>query len=412
VDTIVITGVGLIAPTGNTLGAFWAALIGGHGRIRRITSFDPASYACQMAGEVDDVSFKQDIAPRKLRTTTRVTQLLLAAAMRAMDDARVLPGTYAPEAIGVSIGTALGGWRDGERQLGVLNERGAERINPFVANGAPNHVPALELAGALNAQGPHATFSVGCSASSQAIGYAVSLIRGGELDLCVAGGAEAPLTPLVLAGLARSMELSTRNEEPERASCPFDVEHNGIVLSEGSCLFVLERADRAAARGATVYGTVESFATSCDAKGIFAMDESGEVGARALRRALALARLETGDIDYVCSHANSSPMFDRKETAVIKQAFGDKAHDVPISSIKAVIGHPFGASGAFQMAATLLAMRHRTIPPTHNLYHPDPLCDLDYVPLEPRTAAIRRALVTSYGYGGVNAYLVLGSGSN
>jgi 3-oxoacyl-[acyl-carrier-protein] synthase II len=212
--------------------------------------------------------------------------------------------------------------------------------------------------------------------------------------------------------MARSMELSTRNDEPGRASCPFDVEHAGMVLSEGSCLFVLERADRAAARGATVYGTVESFATSCDAKGLFTMDESGEIGARALRRALSLARVEPGEIDYICSHANSAPAFDRKETIVIKQAFGEQAHHVPISSIKAVIGHPFGASGAFQMAATLLAMRHKTIPPTHNLNHPDPMCDLDYVPHEARPATIRRALVTSYGYGGVNAFLVLGDGTN
>jgi 3-oxoacyl-(acyl-carrier-protein) synthase len=184
-----------------------------------------------------------------------------------------------------------------------------------------------------------------------------------------------------------------------------------MVLSEGSCLLLLERANRAAIRGARVYGTIESFAASCDAKGMYAMDESGEIGARAMRRALTLAKMNPADIDYVCSHANSAPMFDRKETAVIKRAFGEQARRVPISSIKAVLGHPFGAAGAFQVAATLLAMRHGTIPPTHNLTNPDPICDLDYVPREPRAARIRRALVTSYGYGGVNAFLVLGSAS-
>lgn len=175
-------------------------------------------------------------------------------------------------------------------------------------------------------------------------------------------------------------------------------------------MLVLERSERAAERGATVYGTIESFATSCDAKGMFAVDESGKIGARALRRALYMARLEPEQIDYICSHANSSVTFDRKETSIIKHAFADRASNVPISSIKAVIGHPFGAAGAFQVAATLLAMRQKTIPPTHNLYNPDPLCDLDYVPLEPRPATIRRAVVTSYGYGGVNAYLVVGDG--
>lgn len=411
-DTIVITGIGLVSPAGDNADDFWAALVGGRPGICRITSFDPTPYSCQIGGEIHDAAFKHALAPRKLRTTTRITQLLLAAAARAVEDARLTPGSYPAETTGVSIGTALGGWRDGEQQLGVLNERGAHRVNPFVSNGAPNHVAALEVANLIDAQGTHATFSVGCSASSQAIGYAASLIRSGELDVCVAGGAEAPLTPLIFAGLARSMELSTRNDDPARASCPFDVQHAGIVLSEGSCLFVLERADRATARGATAYGTVESFATSCDAKGLFATDESGAIGARALQRALSLAGLELGDIDYVCSHANSSPMFDRKETIVIKRAFGEHAHHVPISSIKAVIGHPFGVSGAFQAAATLLAMQHSVIPPTHNLHNPDPLCDLDYVPLEARSATIRRALVTSYGYGGVNAYLILGDGSS
>lgn len=408
---VVVTGIGLVSSAGTETDGFWGALVGGRSGIRRITTFDPTSYPCQIGGEVDDVAFKGMIAPRKLRTTTRVTQLLLAAATRALDDARLIPGTYDPQTFGVSVGTALGGWREAERQSALLNERGVQRVNPFVTNGSPNHASGLEVASEIGAEGPHVTFSVGCSASLQAIGHAATLIRSGELDICLAGGAETPLTPLVLAGMARSMELSTRNDDPEHASCPFDVQHAGMVLSEGGCLLVLERAERAVARGATIYGTVESFATSCDAKGIFAMDESGEIGARAIRRALILASIEAGDIDYICSHANSSPMFDRKETIVLKRALGDVARRVPISSIKGVIGHPFGAAGAFQVAATLLAMRHGIIPPTHNLNHPDPVCDLDYVPHEPRAAAIRRALVTSYGYGGVNAFLVLGSGA-
>lgn len=411
-NRIVITGMGLAGPTGSDTTSFWTALLEGRNCIRRIESFDPSTYPCQVGGEVDNASFIPLIGARRLRTTTRVTQLLLAAAANAITDARLRKVDYEAHRIGVSIGTAIGGWRDGERQSSILNERGIGRVNPFVTNGAPNHVPALELASVINAEGTHATFSVGCSASSQAIAHAATLIQTDDLDVCVTGGTEAPLTPLVLAGLARSMELSTRNDEPARASCPFDIQHTGMVLSEGSCMFVLEREARAVARGARIYGTVENFATSCDAKGIFAADDSGEVGARALRKALSLSLIGPSEIDYICSHANSSPMFDRKETAVIKRAFGEHAWRVPISSIKAVLGHPFGASGAFQLAATLLAMRHKTIPPTHNLYNPDPLCDLDYVPLEPRPATIRRALVTSYGYGGVNAYLVVGDGSS
>jgi 3-oxoacyl-(acyl-carrier-protein) synthase len=212
---------------------------------------------------------------------------------------------------------------------------------------------------------------------------------------------------MVIAGMARTQELCPHNDFPERASRPFDRDHAGIVLSEGSCILLLESADNAARRGASSYAEILGAASSCDAGGLYGIDHSGRTGARAVHQALRQAGLVPADIDYVCAHANSSPLFDRKETIVIKAAFGEWAPKLPISSIKAVLGHPFGASGAFQVATAAAAIQHQTIPPTHNLEVPDPECDLDYVPNVARGARIGSVLVTSYGYGGLNSYLVI-----
>jgi len=407
VRQVVITGVGLLGPTGNGLSAFWRSLIERRSAIGRITRFDPTSYPCQIGGEVRDRSYEELLEPRKLKTTTHVSQLALAAAELALRDARLPRQAYEPWAVGVSIGTALGGWREAEQQHSILLERGARRVNPFIANGTPNHAPAAEVANLVSAQGAQFTFSSGCPASLQAIAHAATLIARGEIDACLAGGAESPLIPMVIAGMGRTLELANVTDDPERASRPFDQGHCGIVLSEGACVFVLEAADIAARRGAAAYATLLGSASSCDAAGLYGGDASGDPGARAIHHALTRSGLTPTDIDYVCAHANSSPAFDRKETLVIKRAFGECAARLPVSSIKGVLGHPFGASGAFQVAAAAMALREQLIPPTHNLEHPDPECDLDCVPGEARAAHLRHALVTSYGYGGVNAYLVV-----
>ncbi len=404
---VVISGIGLIGPTGNGGQTFWQSLLLGRSGIGRITRFDPTSYVCQIGGEVRDRSYEELLDPRKLRTTTHVTQLALAATELALRDARLPAKSYASDVVGVALGTALGGWREAEQQHGILLERGVRRVNPFIANGTPNHATAAEVASAVGAGGTQLTFSSGCPSSAQAIGTGAALVASGDLDLCLAGGAESPLIPMVVAGMGRTQELSSRNDDPERASCPFDRAHSGLVLSEGSCIFVLEAAERALQRGVQSYVEVRGAASSSDAAGLYGVDPTGEPGARAIHRALQKSGLGVGDIDYVCAHANSSPAFDRKETLVINKAFGEWAARLPVSSIKGVIGHPFGASGAFQSAAAALAIRHQLIPPTHNLEVPDPECNLDYVPGEPRAARVRNALVTSYGYGGVNAYLVL-----
>lgn len=405
--SVVISGIGLIGATGNGTQAFWESLLTGRSGIGRITRFDPTSYTCQIGGEVRDRGYEELLDPRKLRTTTHVTQLALAATELALRDARLPAKSYAPDVVGVALGTALGGWREAEQQHSILLERGVRRVNPFIANGTPNHATAAEIASTVGAGGTQLTFSSGCPSSAQAIGTAAALVASGDLDLCLAGGAESPLIPMVVAGMGRTQELSSRNDDPERASCPFDRAHNGLVLSEGSCIFVLEAAECALRRGVQPYVEVRGASSSSDAAGLYGVDPTGEPGARAIHRVLERSGLGAGEIDYVCAHANSSPAFDRKETLVINKAFGEWAARLPVSSIKGVIGHPFGASGAFQAAAGALAIRHQLIPPTHNLEVPDPECNLDYVPGEPRAARIRNVLVTSYGYGGVNAYLVL-----
>ncbi len=356
-----------------------------------------------------DRSYEELLNPRKLRTTTHVTQLALAATELALRDAQVMLRQYQPDGIGVILGTALGGWREAEQQHSILLERGARRVNPFIANGTPNYAPAAEVASTFGAKGVQMTFSSGCPSSLQAIGHGASLVASGDLDLCLSGGTESPLIPMVMAGMSRTQELATLNDDPQRASCPFDRSHSGMVLSEGSCILVLEEAGNAQRRGAHLYAEILGSASSCDGAGLFTFDPSGEPGARAIYRALSRSGLNATDIDYVCAHANSSPMFDRKETVVLKKAFGECAARLPVSSIKGVLGHPFGASGSFQAAAAALAIQNHIVPPTHNLAVPDPECDLDYVPEKARAAQLRTALITSYGYGGVNSYLILGA---
>lgn len=405
--TAVITGIGAIGPTGAGHARLWDHLVRGAPALGPIRRFDASAYPCRVAGEVADADLLELVEPRKLRTTTRASLLALAATSLALDDARLEPRSVAPEDLAAVVGTALGGWCDAEQQAAVLLERGTRRVNPFVVSGAGSHGPGIEVATALGARGPHWTFGSGCPAGLQAIGHAAALLERGLAEVCVAGGVEAPLSPLGFAGLCRTNELSTLNEPAARASRPFADSHAGMVLSEGACLLVLETAERAARRGATPYAAIAGSHGSCDAQGLHGLDGSGATGAGALTRLLAASGLAPRALDYVCCHANSAPAFDRKELAVLRGALGEDLAGIPISSIKGVIGHPFGAAGAFQTAAAALAMRHSLLPPTANLDTPAPGCAAEHVIGAARPHAVRHALVTSYGYGGINWYLLL-----
>ena len=404
---VYITGIGVVAPSGLGHARFWDAIVNGKPLIGPITRFDASSYACRIGGQVDDSLLDEFIDARKQRTTSHATRLALVAAELALRDAHLDLTRYAPESIGVCVGTALGGWIDGEQQYAILLERGAKRVNPFIVSGAGNHGPGIEIASAVGAEGPQVTFSSGCPSSLQALGYAASLIRDGTVDVCLAGGTESPLSPTCIAALSRTQELSTTNENPAGASRPFDTEHNGMVLSEGSCILVLESEKRALERDVQLYAEVVGTNASCDAKGLYGMDLTGYTGARTIQKLLDASAATPFDIDYVCAHANGSPSFDKKEASVIRSAFGECAARIPVSSIKAILGHPFGAAGAFQVAAMALAIQNTTIPPTANLEKPDPECSLMHVNRANFTQEINLALATSYGYGGLNSFLLL-----
>lgn len=409
---VAVTGIGIVAPTGIGKESFWSRIIHGPPAIGPITQFDASTYPTRIAAEVRDESYRDLVPVGKLRTSTRVTHFALAATELALRDARFDPDSSDAFRRGVVLGTSLGGWHDAERQYGVLIERGAGRVNPFIANGSANHVSAVEVAQLVQAKGSHATLSTGCCGSTHAIGYATDLIAFDQLDLCITGGMEAPISPLVIAALSRLKELSGPSDHPSRASRPFECTHDGFVLGEGSAILVLEAAEKARARGAFIYAEILGHASGADAVDPYRVDLSGEAGATAIHACLRRSGLQPEEIDYICANANSSPHLDRKEIVVLKRAFGPRAFEIPVSSIKAVIGHPFGASGAFQAAATCLAIERNLIPPTHNIITPDPECDLDLVPNTARNAKIRQALVCSYGFGGLNAYLTIGAPSS
>lgn len=404
---VVITGIGFVSPCGSEPESFWRALIEGRSGIRTVDRFDPTPFTCRVGGQVDDQQL-ETLDPRYLRTTSHATQLGMVAIARALGDAGLSPQRWErPDAVALLVGTAVAGIRAGEQQFAILIERGARRVNPFLANGSLPFATAAEMAAAAGAQGMQLTITTGCTASTQAIALGEQLIRSGQAEVVIAGGTESPLSVTVFAAMGRTMELAREVADPARASRPFDRTHSGIVLSEGACMLVLESRDRALARGARVYAEVLGGSSSCDARGLFHTDPAGHTGAQTIRSLLQRCGLGPANIHWLCAHANSSPVFDAKETRVAKVAFGEWAAKLPVSSIKAVLGHPFGASGAFQSLAACCAFRHQVIPPTHFLEQPAEGCDLDYVPNVPRPASIEHVLLSSYGYGGANAYLLL-----
>lgn len=405
---VVVTGIGLVSPVGTGIEPFWTALVERRPGVRRITRFDASTHVCQVAGEIDDSLFTPLIHPRKLRTASRASQLGLAATSLALEQAGWDRPPYSPERVGTMIGTALGGWTDTEKQFAILLERGARRVNPFIANASPPHASGGEIATHVGARGPQLTFSNGCPASLLAIGHAVESIARGELDGAVAGGVETPLSPLVFAGMGRTHELSRRLDPAAEACRPFDLDHDGMVLSEGACILVLEAEELAKAGGRASRGTLLGIGSSCDAVGLFDLAPDGVAAGKAIHQACERAGIAPGGIDAICAHANGSPAFDRKEAVVIRHAFGSQADRLPVSSIKGVLGHPFGAAGAFQVAAALTMIDRQTVVPTANLVAPATDCALAHVIGSPLNVPLGHMLVTSYGYGGVNGALIVG----
>ena len=397
---VVVTGIGPVTPVGTGVDAFWEGLTGGRNGIRKITRFATEDLPVTLAGEVPDFDPSAWLDPKEARRTDRFTQFALAAAKLAMEDAG--HPEPAAERAGVVFATGIGGVETLLTQHSVMLERGAGRISPFMVPMLMANAPAGHIAMLYGFTGPNLCTISACASSNHALGEAMRLIRDGYVDLCIAGGSESATLPLTVAAFAQMTAL-TRNPDPETASRPFDAERDGFVLSEGACALVLEAEEHARARGARIYCEVAGYGASADAYHITAPDPKGSGAALAMRRALEDAGEDPSAVTYVNAHGTSTPLNDASETVAIKAVLGDHARRVAVSSTKSMTGHMLGAAGAVEGAACALAIANGVVPPTIHYEHPDPECDLDYVPNEARELRVRLALSNSFGFGGQNA---------
>ena len=402
---VVITGVGAVTPLGLDVPSLWSALTAGRSGIRPIKSFDTSSFDTKIAGEVQDFDPTRFFDRKDVRRADRFAQLAVAAATEAVAEAKLGTGIDR-DRVGVSIATAAGGLESVVDTANTLRERGPNRVSPFfvtmyIANAASGLVSLR-----WGFRGPSLTHVSACASSSHSVGEAAEAIKRGQVDVMVAGGSEAVIVPVAVAAFGNMRALSRRNDEPERASRPFERDRDGFVLSEGAAVLVLEEAEHAARRGAKSYGELIGYGASDDAYHMADPAPGGIGGALSMRAALANAGIGPEDVGYINAHGTSTPANDRAETQAIKEVFGDHAHKVMVSSTKSMTGHLFGAAGSLEAIICLLALRDGCIPPTINYDTPDPELDLDFVPNVARAAKVRIALSNSMGLGGTNGSLI------
>ncbi|HTZ20967.1 MAG TPA: beta-ketoacyl-ACP synthase II [Opitutaceae bacterium] len=403
---VVVTGLGAIASLGHTVDAFWAGLVAGRSGIDRVTQFDATDYASQIGAEVRDWDAARHMDPKDARRNDRYTQFGFCAARQAVRDAGLDPAREDGDRMGVIIGSGIGGMHTYESQLRVLAERGPRKVSPFtIPSLIVNMCPGL-IAIDLGARGPSFGLVSACASGTHALGEALHCIRRGEADVMIAGGSEASITPFAYASFCSMKAMSTRNEAPAQASCPFDAERDGFVMGEGAGVLVLESLEHARARGARIYCELLGYAASCDAFHITQPDPAGRGLVLAMSRALAYSGLVPAQVDYINAHGTSTPYNDKFETLAIKQVFGDHARKVAISSTKSMTGHLLGAAGGIESVVCVKTIQTGTIAPTINLTHPDLECDLDYVPNVARAAPVRTVLSNNLGFGGQNAAIV------
>ncbi len=406
---VVVTGIGVISPVGSGKDKFWQSLIGGKSGIDRISSFDPSAFDSQVAGEVKDFDPEDFLPRREYRKMDRFSQFAVCASIMAMQDADVTPESMDEERAGVILGSGIGGIQTFEDQHQVLLNKGPGKISAFFIPMMIVNMGAANVAIQLKLKGPSSCVSTACEASTHALGEALRIIQRREADLMVVVGAEASITPLALAGFCAMKALSTHNDEPSRASRPFDRTRDGFVMAEGAAALILEEEERAKKRGARIYAELKGYGSTCDAYHITAPDPEGEGAARSMKVAIEDAHLTIEDIDYINAHGTSTPLNDKVETMAIKKVFGERAYQIKISSTKSMTGHLLGGAGALEGAATVLSIYHGIIPPTINLQERDPDCDLDYTPDVAFPLKIRNALSNSFGFGGHNGTLVFSS---
>ncbi len=404
---VVVTGLGVVAPNGIGKEEFWGALESGRSGVARISRFDPAPFPCQCAGEVKGFDPADYIERKRLKRMDRTAHLAFSAAKMAIKDSNLDFKKEDTSKIGVVLGVAAGGYGYILEQQNVFLEKGPMRINPFTVIASFSDSSSSQIAIEFELGGPNFSVSSACSSGLDAIGYVFKAIRSGEMNVAVTGGADAPVFPGILASFCMLRALSTNNSEPEKASRPFDRKRDGFVLGEGAGILILEELEHARERNAHIYAEVLGYGITCDAFHITQPRPDGEAAARAIQLALKDANINPEEIDYISAHGTSTPLNDKNETMVIKKIFGDYAYKIPISAAKSMLGHLIGAAGPVELIAGVLAMEKGLIPPTVNYEHPDPDCDLDYVPNKARKAKIDTILKNSFGFGGKNSALVV-----
>lgn len=402
---VVVTGLGIISPVGTGLEQFWTSLTGGVSGIRRITRFDATNFSTQIAGEVIDFDPAEHMDKKEARRMDRFTQFAVAASGMAIEDANLDLETADRDRIGVILGSGIGGIETLENQARVLAEKGPSRVSPIFVPMIISNMGAGQVAISYGLRGPNITSVSACASSSNAIGDAFKMLQWGYADVMVTGGMEAPITPLAMAGFCTMKAMSSRNEEPEKASSPFDARRDGFVAGEGAAILILESLEHALKRGARIYAEIVGYGSSCDAYHMVAPDPEGNGAVNSMKAALKDAGAAPESVDYINAHATSTPLGDKAETLAIKKLFGEHAPNIAVSSTKSMTGHLLGAAGGLEAMACVLAIQRGVIPPTINYEQPDPDCDLDFVPNVARKAKVRFALSNSFGFGGHNATL-------
>lgn len=403
---VVITGLGVISPVGTGLKAFWSSLTEGVSGIRRVTRFDPANFSTKIAGEVVDFEPTNYMEKKEARRMDRFTQFAVAATGMAINDASLDLEQANKDRIGVILGSGVGGIETLEEQAKVLAEKGPGRVSPFFVPMMIANMGAGQVAISYGLRGPNVTSVTACASSTNAVGDAFKLIQWGHADVMVTGGTEAPITPLAIAGFCSMKAMSTRNDEPEKASRPFDAGRDGFVVGEGAAILVMESLEHAISRGARIYGEIVGYGSTCDAYHMTAPDQEGHGAANSMREALVDAQLKPDDVNYINAHATSTPLGDKAEIMAIKKVFGRHSEKMAVSSTKSMTGHLLGAAGGLESIVCVMSIHSGVIPPTINYDQPDPECDLDFVPNVARRVGVDVALSNSFGFGGHNATLI------
>ena len=404
---VAVTGIGAVTPIGIGRERLWEGLRAERSAVRTITRFDPSRWRSQNAAEVDGFDANDYLERKKVKRLERFGTFSVACAMQALEDSGIDLAVENRERVGAMMGTALGGLSFAEEQLGVFLQQGIKGVDPTLALNVFGGAASCNIAIELGVQGPNSTNGMSCASGTIGIGDGFRLIRDNYADAMVCGGAEAPLMPLCFGSFTIIRAMSTRNDDPAGSSRPFDRDRDGFVMGEGGAVLVLEEYDRAVARGANIYAEVVGYGNCNDAHHMTAPRPDGAQAARSMRMALEDAHVAPGDVEYVNAHGSSTPLNDSTETSAIKQVFGDHAARLQVSGTKAYYGHALGASGAFELAITALALKNRWLPPTLNLDAPGEGCDLDYIPKTGRDRDVEYALSNSFGFGGINAAVLL-----